>query len=44
MSLILKNVSKTFEDTKGDVLNNINLEIQNGEFVCVVGQSGCGEN
>ena len=44
MSLILKNVSKTFEDTKGDVLNNINLEIQNGEFVCVVGQSGCGKS
>ncbi len=44
MSLILKNVSKTFEDAKGDVLNNINLEIQNGEFVCVVGQSGCGKS
>ena len=40
MSLVLKNVSKTFEDSQGDVLNGINLEIRDGEFVCVVGQSG----
>lgn len=44
MSLVLKNVSKTFEDAQGDVLNRINLEIKDGEFVCVVGQSGCGKS
>ena len=44
MSLVLKNVSKTFEDSQGDVLNGINLEIRDGEFVCVVGQSGCGKS
>ena len=40
----MKNVSKTFEDSQGDVLNGINLEIRDGEFVCVVGQSGCGKS
>ena len=31
MSLVLKNVSKVFEDSKEDVLNEINLEIEKGE-------------
>ena len=44
MSLVLKNVSKVFEDSKEDVLNEINLEIEKGEFVCVVGRSGCGKS
>lgn len=44
MSLVLKNVSKIFEDSKEDVLNEINLEIDQGEFVCVVGRSGCGKS
>ncbi len=44
MSLVLRNVSKVFEDSKEDVLNEINLEIDKGEFVCVVGQSGCGKS
>lgn len=44
MSLVLKNVSKIFEDSKEDVLYRVNLEIKKGEFVCVVGQSGCGKS
>lgn len=44
MSLILKDVCKTFDNYDGDVLNNINLKIKSGEFVCVVGQSGCGKS
>ena len=29
---------------KIDVLNNINLQVAQGEFVCVVGPSGCGKS
>lgn len=35
----LKNVSKSFKNKK--VLENINLEIQTGEFFVVIGSSGC---
>jgi multiple sugar transport system ATP-binding protein len=41
-SIILKNVSKTFGEAK--VIPNINLEINNGEFVVFVGPSGCGKS
>lgn len=44
MSLILKNVSKTFDGASQSTLNQINLEIKQGEFLCVVGQSGCGKS
>lgn len=44
MTLVLKNVSKSFEDSKEHVLNQVNLEIKDGEFVCVVGKSGCGKS
>lgn len=39
--LSLKNISKTFSSTK--VLNNIDLELDKGEFFSVVGPSGCGK-
>ena len=44
MALILENVGKTFENTGQATLKNINLEIQPGEFLCVVGKSGCGKS
>jgi len=44
MALILENVGKTFENTGRATLKNINLEIQPGEFLCVVGKSGCGKS
>ncbi len=44
MSLVLKNVSKTFDDTNQATLKNVNLEIKQGEFLCVVGRSGCGKS
>ena len=44
MSLVLKNVSKTFNDTNQATLRNVDLEIKQGEFLCVVGRSGCGKS
>mgnify|MGYP000439273537 FL=1 len=44
MSLVLKNISKTFYDTKQATLKNVDLEIKQGEFLCVVGRSGCGKS
>lgn len=46
--LELKNVSKVFEkieeDEKTHALKNINLSIDNNEFVSIVGPSGCGKS
>lgn len=44
MSIILNNVSKSFDGTKRETLSDINFTIKDGEFVCVVGPSGCGKS
>lgn len=44
MSLVLKNISKQFENDEQPILADINLEIQEGEFVSIVGKSGCGKS
>ncbi len=46
MFLTLENISKTYH-TKGKsttALDNINLNVNEGEFVCFVGPSGCGKS
>jgi nitrate/nitrite transport system ATP-binding protein len=45
MSLELVNVSKSYGEGKDrvEVLNNINLKITEGEFVAIVGYTGCGK-
>ncbi|MBT0663390.1 ABC transporter ATP-binding protein [Geobacter pelophilus] len=42
----LKKVSKVYESRAGrlNVLTGIDLEIEDGEFLCVVGPSGCGKS
>jgi len=44
--LCIQHVSKSFKSTNGSVyvLEDINLEIREGEFVCIVGPSGCGKS
>lgn len=44
-NLRIQHVSKSFQSKNGSVyvLEDINLEIKQGEFVCLVGPSGCGK-
>lgn len=42
MLLEVKNVSKAYNGQT--VLDNINLQIKEGEFVCILGASGCGKS
>ena len=46
LKLALKGVSKTFPGEGGPVraLHGIDLEVAEGEFVCLVGPSGCGKS
>ncbi|KZX10459.1 ABC transporter ATP-binding protein [Methanobrevibacter filiformis] len=45
MSIKIKNLNKTFKTHEKDLiaLDNINLEINTGELVCILGPSGCGK-
>ncbi len=42
-SVILKNIRKTYDNNK-TVINNVNLEIKDKEFIVLVGASGCGKS
>lgn len=46
MALEIKNVKKTFSMKTGDleVLSDINLTVENGEIISIVGVSGCGKS
>lgn len=44
MSLVIKNLYKHFDNSEQPTLNEINLEVNTGEFVCIVGASGCGKS
>lgn len=44
MYLQLNSINKTFENTDKESLSDINLQVEEGEFVCIVGPSGCGKS
>lgn len=40
----IEELSFAYEGTEKLILNHIDLEIRQGEFVCILGQSGCGKS
>lgn len=42
----MKNVDLTYKsnNTKVDAINDINIDIKEGEFICILGPSGCGKS
>lgn len=44
--LEIKNLSKTYNTKDGEVtaINNINLDVYEGDFIAIVGTSGCGKS
>ena len=44
MALEFRNVGKKFENSNRYTLKDMNITIEDGEFVCIVGESGCGKS
>lgn len=44
MALSIRNVCKRYAGSNKEALSKINLEITDGEFICIVGPSGCGKS
>lgn len=47
MALHVKHLYKAYDERKGEmhyILNDVNLEIEAGEFICILGKSGCGKS
>jgi NitT/TauT family transport system ATP-binding protein len=45
MKITIRNLTKTYTTTRGSIaaLGPLDLEVHEGEFVCIVGPSGCGK-
>lgn len=44
MALVIQGLNKHYENSEKATLNEIDLEVEKGEFVCIVGASGCGKS
>ena len=46
MAVVIDHLYKAYEEKNGEmqyVLNDLNLRMEKGEFICVLGKSGCGK-
>lgn len=43
MLLEIKHLSKAYLNSEKKILNDINLKVESGEIVCILGRSGCGK-
>ena len=43
-SMTIRNLSFSYADDNRLILKDINMEVGMGEFVCLLGQSGCGKS
>ena len=45
MYIDVSNVSISFEENKEQhtILNDVSLQVEKGEFICLLGPSGCGD-
>lgn len=47
MAVYVEHLYKAYEEREGKmyyILNDVNLEIETGEFICILGKSGCGKS
>lgn len=47
MAVYIEHLYKAYEERDGElqyILNDVNLQIETGEFICVLGKSGCGKS
>ncbi len=42
-TISLQDVNKCYDNSQANAVNNLNLEIADGEFMCLLGPSGCGK-
>ena len=41
--LHVENLAKSYPGNDAPVFENVNFTIEKGEFVCIIGHSGCGK-
>ena len=40
----MQDVSFTYENTNNPIIENLTVDVNSGDFLCILGQSGCGKS